>query len=52
MLNERLGSGLRLRKAVADERSGDAAFQGKEPDDVVNTNERTTNQAREKDERI
>ena len=51
-LNDRLGSGARLRKAVADERSGDAAFQGKAPDDVAKPNERTTNQAREKDERI
>ena len=33
-LNARLGSGARLRKAVADGCSGDAAFQGKEPKNV------------------
>ena len=33
-LNDRLGSGARLRKAGVDGCSGDAAFQGKEPKNV------------------
>ena len=51
-LNDRLGSGVRLRKAAADECSGDVAFQGKEPKNVRTAHELTTNEASEKYERI